>query len=89
MLCGDLRHSPNPSLLALMPSWPKSEPWMTVLATGLHSVKRSLPRRTTKPQLQRCCPLHPRRPCRQPPTALLRIRMRSSLLWGGAFAQSL
>jgi hypothetical protein len=66
-------------------SWPKSEPWMTGLAIGLHLVTRSLPRRTTKPQLQRCCPRHPQRPCRQPPTTLLRIRTRYLLPWGGAF----
>jgi hypothetical protein len=51
MLRGNLRRTPHPSLLALMPSWPKSKPWMTVSATGLHLVTRSLPRRTTKPQL--------------------------------------
>jgi hypothetical protein len=89
MLHGDLRHMPHPSLLALMPSWLKSEPWMTVSATGLHSLTRSLPRRTTKPQLQRCHPRHPQQPCCQPPTALLRTRTRSSLPWGGPFVQSL
>ncbi len=94
MLRGNLRHMPHPSSLVLTPSWPKSEPWMMVLETGLHLVTRSTPRRTTKPQLQRCHPPHPRQPCRQPlcrqpPTALLRIRMRSSLPWGGAFARSL
>ncbi len=51
MLHGNLRHMLHPSLLALTPSWPKSEPWMMVSATGMHSVTRSLPRRTTKPQL--------------------------------------
>ncbi len=51
MLRSVLRHTLHPSLLALTPSWPKSEPWMTVLATGLHLVMRSLPRRMTKPQL--------------------------------------
>jgi len=89
MLRGDLRHTPHPSSLVLTLSWPKSEPWMTVSAPGLHLVTRSSPRRTTKPQLQRCRPRHPQRPCRQPPTTLLRIRTRSLLSWGGAFAQSL
>jgi hypothetical protein len=51
MLRGELRRTPHPSLLALTSSWPKSEPWMTVLATGLHLVTRSLPRRTMKPQI--------------------------------------
>jgi hypothetical protein len=51
MLRSKLRCTPHTSLLALTSSRPKSEPWMTVLATGLHLVTRSLPRRTTKPQI--------------------------------------
>jgi hypothetical protein len=84
MLRGDLRHTPHLSLLGLMPTWPKFEPWMTVLETGLHLVMRSLPRRTTKPQLRRCRPWHPRRPCCQPPTALLHMWAQSyQILRGG------
>ncbi len=89
VLRGDLRHMPHPSLLTLTSSWPKSESWMMVLATGLHLVMRSLPRRTMKPQLQRCRPQHPQRPCHQPPTTLLCIRTWSLLPWGGAFVRSL
>jgi hypothetical protein len=87
MLRGNLRRMPHPSLLALTPSWPKSKPWMAVLATGLRSVTSSLLRRTTKPQLQQCSHQHPRRPCRHPPTALSLIWMQSSLTWGGALKQ--
>ncbi len=71
-------------LLALTPSWPKSEQWKTVSATGLRSVTSSLSRRTTKPQLQRCHHWHPRRPCRHSPTALSLMWTQSSLPWGGA-----
>jgi hypothetical protein len=89
MLRGNLKRTPHLSLLALTLSCPKSKPWMTVLATGLHLVMRSLPRRTTKPQLQRCRPRHPQRPCYQPPTALLHIWARSYQILRGGLMQHL
>jgi hypothetical protein len=89
MLRSRLRCTPHHSSLVLTPSWPKSEPWMTVLVTGLHSAMSSLLRRRTKPQLQRCLPQHPRWLCCHPPTALCLMWMQSSLPWGGALKQRL